>query len=561
VFPAATVVAGALVLAQAGMFIWDTFLGKARNAGLHPHEAPVPMWLAPAVPALLSLAVGLLPEPEPVARFLANAAEVVYGDKVKVSLALWTGISVPLLLSIVAITIGGCLFLLRNRVRALQWRVDERWSVNTVYGWSLRLVDGAAYVATRLQSGRLRLYLAVILSGTVVLVLGLGGLARSASDMSLTWPRFSFAGEIAVLRVFALAVTVAAAVATVLLRRDFSAIVALGASGLATAVLMALAPAPDVALVQVVVDILMTVILVLALTRLPRAQRLRADSIGPGASRGSLLRDGLVAVAAGAVVAWITFVAQASRPRISAVTPFYEANAKVLVGAKDIVGAIIVDFRALDTLIEIAVFGLAGLGIYTLLRHASRQAGDRGDQVAELPRPVSHFGQTLGIGGPKTSPFIHGLAYLSLPLSALLAVIHMMYGHDQPGDGFTGGVIVSLALGFWYVVFGYYEVRRRLTWLRPAPLIAAGILLALITATVGALVAGSFFGHVDFGQRLGLPLPEGFNLSTSFLFEVSIFLTVLGSASYMLDTLGHPGERPDQGVRAGRRSDGTGEVN
>jgi len=211
-----------------------------------------------------------------------------------------------------------------------------------------------------------------------------------------------------------------------------------------------------------------------------------------------------------------------------------------------VVGAIIVDYRALDTLVEIAVFGLAGLGIYTLLRYASRQAGDRGDQVAELPRPEPQLGHTLGIGGPETSPFVHALAYVSLPLSALIAVVHMMYGHDQPGDGFTGGVIVSLALGFWYVVFGYYEVRRRLTWLRPAPLIAAGILLALIVATIAALVSGSFFGHVDFGQRLGLPLPQGFNLSTSFLFEVSIFLTVLGSASYMLDTLGHPGERPDK---------------
>jgi multicomponent K+:H+ antiporter subunit A len=207
------------------------------------------------------------------------------------------------------------------------------------------------------------------------------------------------------------------------------------------------------------------------------------------------------------------------------------------------------------------VFGLAGLGIYTLLRYASRQAGDRGDQVAELPRPVSQLGQTLGIGGPETSAFVHALAYISLPLSALIAVVHMMYGHDQPGDGFTGGVIVSLALGFWYVVFGYYEVRRRLTWLRPAPLISAGILLALGVATLAALVTGSFFGHVDFGQRLGLPLPEGFSLSTSFLFEVSIFLTVLGSASYMLDTLGHPGERQgeppagaDHGVAEGEVS-------
>ena len=61
-------------------------------------------------------------------------------------------------------------------------------------------------------------------------------------------------------------------------------------------------------------------------------------------------------------------------------------------------------------------------------------------------------------------------------------------------------------------------------------------------ATAAALLTGSFLGHFDFGQQWGLALPRGLNLSTSLLFEVSICLAVLGSASYMLDTLGHPGE-------------------
>ena len=66
--------------------------------------------------------------------------------------------------------------------------------------------------------------------------------------------------------------------------------------------------------------------------------------------------------------------------------------------------------------------------------------------------------------------------------------------------------------------------------------------MAILTAATAALLTGSFFGHFDFGQQLGLSLPRGLNLSTSLLFEVSICLAVLGSASYMLDTLGHPGE-------------------
>ena len=539
IFPAATVLAGAFVLAQAGMLIWDTFLGKPRDPTLHAHETPWAMLMAPAIPALLSLAVGLLPEPAFLARFLADAAAEVYGGTVKVSLALWTGITVPLVLSLVAVSLGSGLFLARHRVRALQMRVDERWSVNTVYNELLAAIDRTAGLATRLQSGKLRRYLSVILVGGVALVIGFGGLSRWGALSALSLPGLDFRGEVVVLRVFALLVTVAAAAATVVLRRDISAIVALGALGLAIAVLMVLEPAPDVALVQVVVDILTVVVLVLALTRLPRDQRQRADMMSTQQSKADLVRDALIAAASGAVVAFLTLVAVTSRPRASAVTPFYEEGAKALTGAKDIVGAIIVDFRALDTLVEIVVFSLAGLGIYSLLRYASKKAGDR---VEPSHFPAGRQLLTLGIGGRETSSFVHALAYVSLPLSMVIAVVHMMYGHDQPGDGFTAGVIVSLALGFWYVVFGYYEVRRRLTWLRPDFLIGGGVLLVLVTAIVAALLTGSFLGHVDFGQQLGLPLPQGFNLSTSFLFEVAICLAVMGSASYMLDALGHPGE-------------------
>ena len=555
VFPAATVLAGALVLAQAGMLLWDTFLGRPRDPAVQAqvsswaaHEAPWAMLLAPAIPALLSLAVGLLPEPAFLARFLADAAAEVYGGEVKVSLALWTGITVPLLLSVVAVALGTGLFLARWRVRAVQSRLDRGLSLERAYAWLLGGVDTAARLATRLHSGKLRSYLAVILVGLVALVAGFGGLSRWGT-IALSLPGFDFAGEAAVLRIFALLVTVAAAVATVVLRRDFSAVVALGAATLAIAVLMALEPAPDVALVQVVVDILTLVVLVLALTRLPREQRQRADALHNEPQRAGVLRDLLIATAGGAIVAFLTLLALTSRPRESAVTPFYQAGAKALTGAKDVVGAIIVDFRALDTLIEITVFGLAGLGVYILLRYAAGKAGATaqkagGPETAPGAGTESLLGAwpTLGIGGRETSAFVHALAYVSLPLSMVIAVVHIIYGHDQPGDGFTAGVIVSLALGFWYVVFGYYEVRRRLSWLRPALLIGGGLLLAIASAGIAALVSGSFLGHVDFGARWGLPLPQGFNLSTSFLFEVAICLAVLGSASYLLDTLGHPGE-------------------
>lgn len=537
VFPVATVVAGALILAQAGLFVWDTFLGTRRDPGLHPHEAPWGMLVAPLIPASLSVLLGLLPEPQGLASFLANAAGAAYGGEVKVSLDLWAGLTVPVLLSIIAVTLGSLIFTFRKHVIAIQSRIAPNLTLNALYNETLNLLDAAGNQATRLQGGKLRNYLTVMLISLIVLVLIFSDVPAVDTSQLLQQSLFNLGFAISILRIFTLIVIISAALASVFIQRDFSAILALGAMGLSIAVFMVLEPDPDVALVQMIVDILAVVILVLALTRLPRSQRERARELTYKQSRAGLVRDVLVSASLGGLVAWISLIALTSRPRESVVTPFFETNAKLLTGAKDIVGAIVVDFRAFDTLIEITVFSIAGLGIYTLLLYASRWAGD---QVTDEPMPSINLLGTTGIGGPQTSSFVHALAYASLPFSMVLAVVHMMYGHDQPGDGFTAGVIVGLVVAFWYIVFGYSEVKARLRWLKPMPLISSGVLLAITSGTLAALIKGNFLANVDFGALLNIPLPAGFNLSTSFLFELAIFLSVLGSISYILSALGHP---------------------
>lgn len=536
IFPVATVVAGALILAQAGLFVWDTFLGQRRDSSIQPHEAPWGMLVVPLIPATLSILLGLLPEPEWLASFLAKAAGAAYGGEVKVSLALWAGLSVPLLLSIVAVACGLLIFTFRTQVRAIQTRIAPNLTINSLYSYTIKGIDASGSMVIRLQGGKLRTYLTVMLFSLIVLIVIFAGVPQ-ISNLLVQRPFINLSLTLSILRIFALIVIISAALASVLIRRDFSAILALGAMGLSVAILIVLEPAPDVALVQIIVDILAVVILVLALTRLPRSQRERARELTFKQSRAGLIRDVVVSAGVGGLVAWITLIALITRPRESVVTPFYEANAKLLTGAIDIVGAIVVDFRAFDTLVEITVFSIAGLGIYTLLLHASRWAGD---QVSDEPLSITNILNTTGIGGPKTSSFVHALAYFSLPFSMILAVIHILYGHDQPGDGFTAGVIVGLVIAFWYVVFGYTEVKAQLRWLKPMPLISSGILLAIFSGILAALVNDNFLSNVNFGALLNIPLPKGFNLSTSFLFEIAIFLSVLGSISYILSALGHP---------------------
>ncbi len=520
--PWTAVLAGALMLAQSGLLLYETFLGKPKDRSIKGHEAPRLMWLMPAVPALLSVLITMLPGPKLEAAFLSGAAGAAYGSPTSVSLALWHGINVPLLLSMAAITLGLVIFYFRRPIRAYQAKLLPHLGFNWLYQAVMAAIFRAARAATRLQGGQLRLYLEVMILATIVLVLTFTG-GRLMPDLTLTrLPPINFFGMTSSLRLFAMLVAVGAALSSVLLRRDFAAIMAMSAAGLAMAMLFALEPAPDVALVQIVVDILATVILILALARLPRGQRAAAQRLAEYELRSrrplNMLRDLTVAGLIGLVVASLTFVALTSRPaRDSLLTPYFEANAKAQAEATDVVGAIVVDFRQLDTVIEIAVFSAAGLGAYMLLLPAASRAGDSGSHPLGSPRrPNTRV--TRGIAGSDTSPFIRLPAFFIMPIAILIAATHVIYGHQQPGDGFTAGVIIALAVALWYVVFGYEETRRRLPWLRGFQLISLGILLVFVVGAISYLMMGSFFAHVNFGQMIGLPLPSGFDFSSSFLF-------------------------------------------
>jgi hypothetical protein len=93
---------------------------------------------------------------------------------------------------------------------------------------------------------------------------------------------------------------------------------------------------------------------------------------------------------------------------------------------------------------------------------------------------------------------------------------------------------VSIAIGFMVLAYGRAQAMRRMRWLRPGSMIGAGWLLALGGSLSPMLFGLPFFAPFDFGQWLSLPLPSGFFISTSFLFEVAIFLAVVGSAGWIL---------------------------
>ncbi len=549
------VISGVISVMLACVIVWDVFFASAKRdphaAASHPHESPAGLWLPPLTIGLMSLLLPLFG-----LHWLDNLLTEFAGKASSTPLHLFEGFTPAFLTSLAILAVGALLFLVRTPLRTFASTFDAGSLASRGYDGLLQGAAALARLAIRPQNGVLHHYLIVTLVVGFGLILFLG-------HPPLTWslPTFN-RNPLTFLKAFTLLLCVGASFASVTLLRDLFAIIALGSSGLAIALLFCLEPAPDVALVMVVVDILTVVILVLSLMKLPAEYRGRvARETSRLSDRRRRTLDLIVCLGAGLVVTVICLetlskgttgsvaagggvVSDVSR--LSRVTPYYEATARALTSAKDIVGAIVVDFRGFDTLIEITVFSLAGLGIYSLLRYAAPYAGNKfGDDSAAgrqtLPRSIK------GIAGPVTSPLLRGLAWVLLPLTVMIAATQIMFGHLGPGDGFTAGVTVILGVAFFYAIMGYRTSRRTLRWLRPAHFVGAGLLIAFAIGWLAIPLGHQqmFFSPFDVGHAIGLDsiLPAELHFSGAFFFELAIALVVLGSSTLMVDTLARVAER------------------
>lgn len=530
-FTLVTVVSGSLIFGQAGIIVWDIFLGKS-NPEVSGREASVWMLVPVGVLTVFSVLFSIVPEPRYIAELLAKAAASAYGFPVKVSLKIWGGVSVPLMLSIIAVSLGSILLILRDNIRRRDFITQRLLGGNQIYDWIIRGIDRIARLSVRLQSGKLRFYLAsiVIAIGTLVVVFA-GAPLRAIQKPILKWAM----AEADLLKFFALLLCIGGVVVIILLRRDLYAVLALSVLGFSMAIILLYEPAPDVALVQLIVDVLSTLILILTLVLIPRDQREQAQDYLFSQSRSGLVRDVLVSLSAGLLMGVISFSMLHERPRFSAVSPYYIENAKPLTSASDIVGSIVVDFRGFDTVLEITVFAIASMGILTLLGYAIR-----GEEAINEDRLISLGKYKKEKDYPFTnSPLIKLLAYGALCLVILLALVHIFFGHEQPGDGFTAGVLVGLGIGFWYLVFGREFTKKKFPWVSWR-WILWGLFIAVSNGVLPLFLGRALFSPVDYGKLVGFPELGKVHINTALILELAIAFTVMGSIVAMLDALGRP---------------------
>jgi multicomponent Na+:H+ antiporter subunit A len=493
---AGTAVCGAaLTFAYGFRILAGAFGGPVVQPDLYE---PRRSFLAPAsVPAVLGLGlgvgVGLL---NPLIDRTVQDTRLVEGS---FDLALWHGFTPALGLSAITITIGFLLFLRRERIDQVLPRL--RLPFTGVQAFE-RSYEAALAVGGRVGRPSRSPALVAHLPWPLLALAGLGltGLALGGGGLGPAPAPLSRGGDWLVLAVLALAV-----LGLAVTRSQLGAVTLLGTVGFVVAGWFLLAGAPDLALTQLLVEILTVVVAVLVLRRLPGAFQ-----------AGSRLRSGGaagLALVTGAAAGLATWSLTGRRER-SPAADFLLEQSEPLVGGTNVVNTVLVDFRGLDTWGEVTVLAVAAIGLLSLLR-----------------REVAAPGSPRAAGGPADAAVnavvLRVTRTVLVPVILVMSLYLLLRGHDSPGGGFIAALVGGAGVALDQLPRERPLVPR---WLRPERLIAAGVLVA---------GAAGLLGYLDgaFLRPLKTELPAVGSVTSSLVFDVGVYLAVLGLVVAALDRL------------------------
>ena len=521
------------------MLIYDVFLNKPRQA-IHFHQPPALIRLGPLILAILSLTLGFFLEPV-IVPLLERAVPKSF------ELHLFAGFNLVFFLSLGILLAGLALFIMRKPLIA---RIGFPLSCDMIYDEMLEYIGWAGLRILNTQSGFVRYYLAIILGAVSFVLIASGTLGSVAAGQSFL-PRDLSLSITDWAKIFMLLLTVTAGIFTVTVREHVKAAIAYGVIGYAIGVIFLIEHAPDVALVQLLVETMATVLIIIMLGRIRTRTRINAiQSLWTGRHgyNVGIIRDLVISITVGGAVFIFSLIALQSRPEQQGIAQWHLEHART-VATEDVVGAIVADFRGTDTLLEIAVFTTAALGVLTLLARG-RQTGSafipRTAQVSSLREFTEEVVDEIQDATSLSTPFTRTVSYIVLPIAILIGIAQILYGGIGPGDGFTAGVTIGLAISLWYIVLGYEEARRQLPWFRPEIITRLGLVIAIVNAAIPALLGKGFMGHVQYDKALGIYEAVGsfgLHLTSSLVFEIAIAITVMGGLGIIMEAIAYPAAR------------------
>lgn len=351
---AVAVLVNAVMVAVAGVVSLRPFLlGRDKISRVHHGETPG-LLAGPLILALAGIVMGLAPGLV-AARLIGPAAGALYGQPIDTSFALWHGLTPMLLLSALVVALGIVLAWQWDRLHDIieRWGWSKRLDADRVYHWVVDRVLDLARLSTRLlQNGDQRHYTLIVtitLVGTIAWVM-----ARTGEAV------FTFGDAILPVPTAILALGVIGALAAVRYVSLVAALIGVGVVGYGSALLFLLNGAPDLALTQFAVETLVLVVLMAVLVRLP-------TYAPPTRSRGERLVDAGLSVGF-AVLIFVGLATMLALPFDARLSDYFGTMSYGEAQGRNVVNVVIVDFRALDTLGEIAVVAFATLGAWVLLR-------------------------------------------------------------------------------------------------------------------------------------------------------------------------------------------------
>jgi multicomponent Na+:H+ antiporter subunit A len=286
---------------------------------------------------------------------VSSAVSAVLARPVAMHLALWHGFTPMIALSMLTVISGVIIYLFQARLRDLArrgaWlaaRGPASW-----YFWSVEKLKALASWQTHvLQSGYLHHYVSTIVLTTLALV-SFTLIKKGGFHIALGL------GDIRLVDLIVAILMLAAACVTVWVPSRVGAIVAMGVIGYGLALIFIDFGAPDLAMTQFLIETMTVILFVWVIYRLPKLIK--------ESTRTQRIRNAFVAIASGMLMSILVLVALSVQEG-SRLSGFFAENSYILAHGRNIVNVIIVDFRGMDTLGEITVLSLAGVGVYTLLK-------------------------------------------------------------------------------------------------------------------------------------------------------------------------------------------------
>ncbi|MDH1518553.1 monovalent cation/H+ antiporter subunit A [Acinetobacter johnsonii] len=480
------------------------------------HEPPFGMRAPATLLAILCILVGLFPAllVENIVNSTARASTQVM-DFEGAHLALWHGFNMPLLMSVIA-SIGGLIFYFSlakgGKIREID--LDPylgRLQGRVAFDLFLKsLLLNSRKFKRLTENGKLQSYILwiVIFSIAVVSLPFLGqGLTTGTREL-----------------------THAPALAIVLWLLLFSscwmmlwfhherikAVLISGAIGLVVTMVFICFSAPDLALTQITVDVVTTVLLLMSLSLLPQLTPYES-------SVSRRWRDALIAIGGGLGIAWITWLIL-TRDHNS-ISWFFMQQSIPLGGGTNVVNVILVDFRGFDTFGEITVLGIAGIGALCLM-DGMRTHG-------------TTMTQGLSYRFNPSPLMLRITASWILPIALVVSLYIFLRGHNLPGGGFIAGLITALALIIQYMALGQDHAEQLLKaksgrlyeiW------IGTGLVIAGLTGLGAWFWGRPFLTSAHF--YVSPPILGEMHLATAALFDVGVYITVVGATMLLISVLG-----------------------